>query len=254
MNFFSWDSPLSQSISRAVDYVVINILWLVCCIPIVTIGAATTARFYVAMKIVRREEPSVYKSFFKSFKENFKISTKMWLLEIAVLLFFLLDWSLILQAEPTQLTFIFKILLLIVSILVLSMCFSSFAFIARFEMTFFEYIKASAVFSFIKFPRMVLALVMFVSPVILLYLYMQWLPAVVTVIPALELYFNAAMFVRAFKKLEPEKKEEPEEEEFHLVLDDAENQNDEKEDSKDSIDDETEGNTETEVIADAEEN
>lgn len=254
MNFFSWDSPLSQSISRAVDYVVINILWLVCCIPIVTIGAATTARFYVAMKIVRREEPSVYKSFFKSFKENFKISTKMWLLEIAVLLFFLLDWSLILQAEPTQLTFIFKILLLIVSILVLSMCFSSFAFIARFEMTFFEYIKASAVFSFIKFPRMVLALVMFVSPVILLYLYMQWLPAVVTVIPALELYFNAAMFVRAFKKLEPEKKEEPEEEEFHLVLDDAENQNDKKEDLKDSSDDETEGNTETEVIADAEEN
>lgn len=254
MNFFSWDSPLSQSISRAVDYVVINILWLVCCIPIVTIGAATTARFYVAMKIVRREEPSVYKSFFKSFKENFKISTKMWLLEIAVLVFFFVDWSLILQAEPTQLTFIFKILLFIVSILVLSMCFSSFAFIARFEMTFFEYIKASAVFSFIKFPRMILALIMFVSPIILLYLYMQWLPAVITVIPALELYFNAAMFVRAFKKLEPEKEEKPEEEEFHLVLDDVENQNEEKEDSNDIGDDEKEGKKEKEVIADVEEN
>lgn len=254
MNFFSWDSPLSQSISRAVDYVVINILWFICCIPIVTIGAATTARFYVAMKIVRREEPSVFKSFFKSFKENFTISTKMWLLEIAVLLFFVLDWSLILQAEPTQLTFTFKIMLFVVSILVLSVCFSSFAFIARFEMTFFEYIKASAVFSFIKFPRMVLALIMFVSPIVLMYLYMQWLPAVITVIPALELYFNAAMFVRAFKKLEPEKEEKPEEEEFQLVLDDVENQNEEKEDSNDIGDDEKEGKKEKEVIADSEEN
>lgn len=48
--------------------------------PIVTIGASTTAVYYVTLKIVKDEEGSTIRSFFKSFKENFKQSTVIWLL------------------------------------------------------------------------------------------------------------------------------------------------------------------------------
>jgi len=54
---------------------VLNLLWCICSIPIFTIGASTTAVYYVTLKLVRDEEDGTFRSFFKSFKENFKQAT-----------------------------------------------------------------------------------------------------------------------------------------------------------------------------------
>ncbi|MBP5454224.1 MAG: YesL family protein [Lachnospiraceae bacterium] len=61
----------------------LNILWLVCSLPIITIGASTTALIYSCMKL-HKEEGYATKNFFKSFKENFKQSTIIWLIYVAV--------------------------------------------------------------------------------------------------------------------------------------------------------------------------
>lgn len=61
----------------------LNILWLVCSLPIITIGASTTALIYSCMKL-HKEEGYATKNFFHSFKENFKQSTVIWLIYIAV--------------------------------------------------------------------------------------------------------------------------------------------------------------------------
>lgn len=216
MSLFSWNSPLSQTIGRAADYVIINILFVICCIPVVTIGAAWTARYAVAMKLYRREEPPVAQSFFKAFASNFKTATIFWLFEIAVIAFFAYDWYLIFQMDKTNTNFVVKILLAFITVLVVSACINIFAFIARFEMTKKEYIKAAFVFSYIKFPRMILAIVLIAATPLLCYFYLKWLPGVLAIIPALELYFNAGMYVRGFKKLEPEDKITTDEE-FHVT-------------------------------------
>ena len=57
----------------------LNLLWLVCCIPVFTAGAATTAVYYVTLKLVRDEDDSTIKSFFRSFIQNFKQATAIWL-------------------------------------------------------------------------------------------------------------------------------------------------------------------------------
>lgn len=54
------------------DVIVLDILWLVCCIPLFTAGPATTALYYVMIDVVRGESPYVSKRFFKSFRQNFK--------------------------------------------------------------------------------------------------------------------------------------------------------------------------------------
>lgn len=74
-NIFNPDNKFFTFMGHVADLVILNILFIVCCIPIVTIGASFTAMYYVTLKIVRGEEAYIVRSFFKSFKENFKQAT-----------------------------------------------------------------------------------------------------------------------------------------------------------------------------------
>ena len=83
-NLFNLDGPILQFIKKIVYSVYLNILWFVCCIPIVTIGASTTALFYVTLKMAKNEEGNITKSFFHSFKDNLKQGTKIWLILLSL--------------------------------------------------------------------------------------------------------------------------------------------------------------------------
>lgn len=74
------EGPVMNFITKITYSAYLNILWLVCCLPIVTIGASTTALFYVTLKVAKNEEGSLTKAFFHSFKENFKQGTIIWLI------------------------------------------------------------------------------------------------------------------------------------------------------------------------------
>ena len=82
-DFFNMDGPFFTFINRVGDLVWLNILWLICCIPIVTIGASTTALYFEAMKLAENNEGYVAKNFFKSFKQNFRQSTIIWIIMLA---------------------------------------------------------------------------------------------------------------------------------------------------------------------------
>lgn len=83
-NIFNSDSGFSKFMNRVADLFILNILWIFCSIPIITIGAATTALYSVNLKFINSEEGNLIKTFFKSFKENFKKSTIIWLLILAL--------------------------------------------------------------------------------------------------------------------------------------------------------------------------
>ena len=76
---FNPDSPIMQGLIKISDMVVLNFICLICCIPIVTIGAAVTA-LYDAVGRMMREEGGIYKAFFKAFASNFKQATAQWLI------------------------------------------------------------------------------------------------------------------------------------------------------------------------------
>jgi len=71
---FQYDGLVVRSLSRIGDMIILNALWLLCCIPVVTAGPATTAAQYVALKFVRDEGTSVIRMFFHSFRRNFRQS------------------------------------------------------------------------------------------------------------------------------------------------------------------------------------
>ena len=78
------DGPVMQLITKIVYAVWLNILWFVCCLPVFTVGVSTTALFYVTLKIAKNEEGAVTRAFFRSFKENFRQATIVWLILLAV--------------------------------------------------------------------------------------------------------------------------------------------------------------------------
>ena len=79
-SFFNYEGPFFNVLNRLSDLVILNVLWFICCLPIVTIGASTTALYYVTIKIVNDEDAYVAKNFFKSFRQNFLQSTVIWVI------------------------------------------------------------------------------------------------------------------------------------------------------------------------------
>ena len=83
MKFLSYDSPFGQLLLKLCYACYLNLLWFICCIPIFTIGASTTALYYTTLKITREEDRSLTRMFFRSFRENFRQSTVLWLILFA---------------------------------------------------------------------------------------------------------------------------------------------------------------------------
>lgn len=73
--FFNMDNKFFSVMGRVADLIILNVIFLICCLPIVTIGASLTALHYVTLKMARNEESYIVKSFFRSFKQNFKQAT-----------------------------------------------------------------------------------------------------------------------------------------------------------------------------------
>ena len=69
--FFGLDSPFFKVMTKVADFIILNFLVLVFSIPVVTIGPALTAMYYVALKEARGEEGYIWRDFWKSFKANF---------------------------------------------------------------------------------------------------------------------------------------------------------------------------------------
>ncbi len=87
MKFFSYESKFSQLLLKLCYACYLNVLWFICSIPIVTIGASTTALYYSCLKIVRDEDSHVAATFFRAFRENFRQATVLWLIMLGVGLF-----------------------------------------------------------------------------------------------------------------------------------------------------------------------
>ena len=170
MDFFRPDSEIMIFLGKVADFIVLNLLCLVCSLPIITIGAAFTARNYAAMKIVRREEPDAVKSYFKSFRENFKQITAVWsgcLLVIGILGY---DWYNVLWGSSKNMILAGKIALLVMSFILWAVIYCMFYFEARFKVSAGELIKASMLMAVLNFPKMVVIL----SSIMLSFLICAW--------------------------------------------------------------------------------
>ncbi|MCR5546454.1 MAG: YesL family protein [Lachnospiraceae bacterium] len=88
---FTYDNPFIRFLNKVTDLLLLNILFIVCCLPIFTIGASISALYSVSLYSVRYGDGYVWKNFFAAFKKNFKQATLAWLVMLLALVVLFLD-------------------------------------------------------------------------------------------------------------------------------------------------------------------
>ena len=203
---FDVDSPLMSFLNRIADLVILNILFILCCLPVVTAGAAFTALHYVCYKIVREEDGYIVRDFFKGFRQNFRQATLMWLLFLMFLLLVGTDMVLMRntgQSFPTLLRYLIYGGVLVVWAISLY----AFPLQARFENPVPQTLKNAALLVIGAFPRTLAMMVVMLFPFLLLVTSLRLLPVVVLLGFSGAVYACAALYAPVFKRIEPETEE-----------------------------------------------
>lgn len=157
MKFFNYDSPIMQFLSRVTDIIILNILFIVCSLPVITVGASATALYSVTLKMVKNEESYIFSSFFRAFKNNFKHSTVSWLILLGTGIIVWVDYR-ILSVSDGSLSRIFSAVLIPVCVFLVLIALYIFPFIARFENTIRNSWKNAFLISIVQLPYTVLLL------------------------------------------------------------------------------------------------
>ena len=201
MKLFDLDSPLMQGLSKMADLMWLNILTILCCLPIVTVGPALTALNYMALKIVRNEECYITKGYFTSFKRNFIQGTIIWLIFLVIIAVLGCDFY-IMSEKGDQVGTVTYILVMASSIFVLFALMFVFPILAKFDNSIFRTIKNALLVSAVQFPKTIAMIVMYVIPVLLFIYIPQIIPLVLMFGLAIPAWLSAKMYNRFFQKLE----------------------------------------------------
>lgn len=210
---FSFDGPVTSFFSRFADLLWLNILYLICCIPVFTIGAATTALYYVALKMAKDEENSITKQFFKSFKDNFKQGTVIWLIFAVIIAILSTD---LIVANRGSLWDIFhnnsvsNVVIVAVGVMAILIAITLtyvFPILAKFDNTIKNTIKNAFLISIRHLPYTVLFLLVNAAPwviIILSGIYGNGSGNMLVFIQfSLTAYINARFFNKIFANYEP---------------------------------------------------
>ena len=144
------------------DIVILNLLFLICSIPIVTIGASATACYAGVCRTLQKKETGlVFQRFFQDFRAAFRQSTAGWLLELLVICILAGDiWFAVVYSEPDNKFFLIFAIIVGAGILLASLWF--YQLVARFQNTFKGHLKNAFLLAFAQFPRTLLVLVIWV--------------------------------------------------------------------------------------------
>ncbi|MBQ6993866.1 MAG: YesL family protein [Lachnospiraceae bacterium] len=198
---FKLDSPLMNFLGKVCDIMILNVLVIVFSIPIFTAGAAITAAYSVAYKMVKNEEGHITKGFFKAFKENFKQSTAIWLIFLAVFFILFFDYRIMFYSE-VELNELIQYGVIAVTV-ILAMGFSFvFPLQARFSNTVKNTIKNSFLMALSHLPSAILFVVSYAVPILAFYFLPQLGPVVLMLACGLLPYAKSFLFLKIFKKYE----------------------------------------------------
>ena len=201
MKLFDMDSPLMNGLNKIADLMWLNLLTIICCLPIFTVGAAMTAMHYCALKLVRNEEGNLTAQYFKAFKNNFKQATAIWFILLAIVGILVGDF-IIMGSGNYAIGDLVKICIGAICVFVLLMAEFVFALQARFSNTVFHTMKNAFAVGMMQFPRAILMTLLYAAPVVCILISYNLVPIVLLYGISLPVYLSAKLYNKIFTKLE----------------------------------------------------
>jgi len=202
---FDLDGGVMSFLGRITDFLILNLIFVITCVPIVTIGPALTALYSVTLKMVKGEDAYIFKSYFKAFKENFKISFFTWMIILVALIIFGVDYR-IMTASDISMSGVFAVLFLTLMFICFMVSLYLFPYIARFENTLKDSFRNAILIALASLPWtfLLVALTGAVVAVSILVIPLQYvIPIWLLFGFALLAYGQSFIFRKVFVKYEP---------------------------------------------------
>lgn len=169
-NILSYDSKLIIMLEGVANTMLLNILFLVCCVPVFTIGAAFTALFGGCRALMNDE--ACFKAFFRSFRSGFKRATLAWLILLPVLALLALTahsvW--VYMNAGVKMGAFTLVVALIGLVIALAVSMMTFLFYSRFECTLRQLLKNGLFMTLAYFVRAIIIGLMNWAPVLMFFL------------------------------------------------------------------------------------
>lgn len=143
-DLFNPDNALMSFLTKMAYSAYLNILWLLCSLPVVTMGAATTALFYVTLKMAEDRDDGLTGMFFRAFRQNFVPATKLWLILLGAGGFLAVDGYVMARLWSRGILWtLLTAVIIAAAVLYLIVLLYAFPLLARFENTTLGILKAS---------------------------------------------------------------------------------------------------------------
>lgn len=176
-SMFSLDNPVIHFLSEVGDMIVANLLFLICSIPIVTIGASWAALMKITQNIAAQEDQMLLATFFRAFRENFRQATISWLLLLVFLLGMAGNYFLITTYLAGGVLTIAKAVLALVTVFVLGIGAHLFPLIVRYNNGLKQHFVNAVVLCVIKLPKTLLMVLVNLLPLVVAYFSLNTLMA-----------------------------------------------------------------------------
>lgn len=201
---FDMENPVMRALGAVCDLLVLNLLTILCSLPVVTVGAALTALDDVTLRIVRREDDGVVKGYFRAFRANLKKGVALGLIFLLAAVVLYVDYSIAAALAP-----VLRVAVVAAALIVGAVALYAFALLARYENTLLQTLKNAATLSVAFFPRTLGLLVFTVALWLLcLYFFQIALPVLLMFGLSLPAYIGALLFNGVFQTIENDNKEE----------------------------------------------
>lgn len=196
-SFFSYESKFSQVLMKIVDIICASLLWVICSIPLITIGASTKALFHVTRVGLNGEDGYIFKKFWDGFIDNIKGSLIMWMIQGALLLVLSYDAFVLSHLAKNSIVFAFLyyvnyFFILYVIVWAIYAC----AYNNRFKQSTKVILKNSALLAIGYLPYSFMIIVVFLAAVLLLY----YARITILILPAINTLFADSLMEKIFRK------------------------------------------------------
>ena len=166
---FDTDNFLMRFCEKVLDIVTVNLLFVVSCLPIVTIGVAKISLYQTIFEVKSSRRVPVFKTYIRAFKQNLKLGLQLGLLELGIFLISVVDLSLFWGQTDLGFQLIKAICLGILIFLTLVML-ASYPIAARYALTWKEVLQKGLILVSFNFVWFFLMLAIILLIIMLLYL------------------------------------------------------------------------------------
>ena len=193
-NFFNLDSKFYKYGTILADMMILTLLWTITSLPLITVGASTTAMYYVTTREISHREGYVSKDFFRSFRQNFFQATGATII-YGIAIFIL---SVNIYALPAS-SILYPIQFVILAVVILQLVFV-YPVLSRFKLKFFQLLATSFMWSIRHFFTSITCLALLAA---IYFMVLRW-PMSFLVCAGAYGFITSLMFMKIFRKYVPE--------------------------------------------------